>query len=116
LKKEFGKIASSLLFYGNRRYSAPAAEQEKTRSIFRQHAATLEELANRIHGYGFWRVVLRLPPRDNLFLASAELVGHSNFPDKPDGTKHDNSMEIRELLRLESVSHAIKRRSAKNPR
>lgn len=112
LKDECGKIAYSLLLYANRRYSAPPAEQAETRRIFRAHAAKLQELANRIHAYWFWGLVLRLPPRDNVFLASAELIGHSNFPDKPDGTQYDNSKEIRDLLALETTDDAIKRRVA----
>lgn len=52
LKKEIGKIAYSLAFYANRRYSVAADVQEETRTAFRIHACRLRELSNSVTGYG----------------------------------------------------------------
>ena len=101
LKREIGKIAYSLVFYANRRYSVKPEEQSGTRDVFRVHAAKLRELLNTITSYGLWRFALGLPPESELLEASRNLIGHSNFPEKPDGAEHDRAREIRTLLKLQ---------------
>ena len=113
LKREIGKIAYSLDFYANRRYSVSPEIADETRMVFRTHACRLRELANVSIGYDFWRSVLSLPERDALFEASAELIGHSNFPQKPEGIRYDRSKEIRSLLGIRSLDHVIADRKAR---
>lgn len=100
LKREIGRIAYSLDFYANQRYSGAADEIQETRKAFRQHACRLRELANTIIFYGLSRRVLTLPEMDSVCRASAELIGHSNFPSVADGSHADRVPEIRRYLRI----------------
>jgi len=100
LKREIGKIAYSLVFYANRRYSVAPDQQEQTREVFRTHASRLRELSNMVTGYWLWQLVLWLPSKAKIMEASRELIGHSNFPAKPEGVKYDNAAEIRTFLNI----------------
>ena len=102
LKREIGKITYSLIFYANRRYSSPPEIQEETRVVIRTHAARLNELVQTITAYWAWRFILQLPSKVNVLEASRCLIGHSNFPEKPDGVKYDRADEIRGLLKITS--------------
>ena len=53
-----------------------------------------------VTGYWFWQVVLWLPSKTKVMEASRDLIGHSNFPVKPEGVKYDNATEIRALLNI----------------
>ena len=53
-----------------------------------------------ITGYWFWRVLLWPPSKTSVMEASRDLIGHSNFPAKPDGTQTDHAKEIRAHLRI----------------
>ncbi len=98
LKREIGRIAYSLDFYANRRYSVCSEEQSETRRVFRDHACKLRELANTVLCVKLCLRCFRLPELDGLYRASSELIGHSNFPAQPDGTAADRSEAIRRLL------------------
>ncbi len=51
-----------------------------------------------VTGYWFWRVLLWLPNKTHVMEASRDLIGHSNFPSKPEGVKYDHSTEIKTHL------------------
>ncbi len=100
LKRYIGKIAHDLDFYANQMYGEmPLADE--AREAFRRHACRIRENAQIMIWYGFFRPLLRLPKMNDLLLASAALIGQSNFPKQHrvgfDRT-HDN--EIKRLLRI----------------
>ncbi len=90
LKREIGKIAYSVGFCANRRYSVTPENQEVTREVFRAHACRLREL-NCTVGSPTMRMLLSLPGQDKIQRATSELIGHSNFPAQPDGTDADRA-------------------------
>jgi hypothetical protein len=104
LKKEIGRIAYSLDYYANRRYHCSEEEKAETRNTIRQHACRLREYANLVLAYELWQTTLGLPSKKNILLASEELIGHSNFPHKPEGIRYDRSREIRGYLGIKTLS------------
>jgi hypothetical protein len=72
LKRLIGTITSDLDFYANK-----PVEQD-WRDLFRKHSCALRENLNLIIWYSFFAWAFRLPSRNNVAAAAAELMGHSN--------------------------------------
>ncbi|SRR6266436_3162002 len=100
LKRQIGKIAHDLDFYGNQMYGdMPLGDEARTQ--FRRHACRLRENAQTMIWYGFFRPLLRLPTLGDLLLASAALIGQSNFPKQHQvGIDRTHDEEIKRLLRI----------------
>jgi hypothetical protein len=100
LKRYIGKIAHDLDFYANQMYGDMPLGDE-ARAEFRRHACRLRENAQIMIWYGFFRSLLRLPTLKDLLLASAALIGHSNYPKQPlVGMDRTHDEEIKHLLRI----------------
>ena len=99
LKREIGRIAYALDFYDNQRESKAASAR------FRDHACRLRELMNTLFLYDVWQPLFGLPKREDVFEASADLIGHSNAENFRD--------EIKRLLLIRSYDDSVRER-AKN--
>lgn len=99
LKKEIGRIAYALDFFGNQRKSDAASTR------FRDHACRLRELMNMIFLYDVWQPLFHLPKKEDVYEASADLIGHSNG--------EDFSTEIRKLLLITTYDDIVRERAKK---
>jgi hypothetical protein len=74
---------------------------DEAREAFRRHACRIRENAQIMIWYGFFRPLLRLPQMSDLLLASAALIGQSNFPKQHKvGFDRTHDDEIKRLLRI----------------
>lgn len=95
LKRQIGRIAHDLDFYGNQmRGETPLADE--AREKFQRHACELREKLNTALFYRGLRRLFCLPNEEDIKEASSELIGHSNFPKDPKpGIDFDRSATIR---------------------
>ena len=102
LKRQIGRIAHDLDFYGNQmRGETPLADE--AREKFRRHACELREKLNTALIYRGLRRLFRLPSEEDIKKASSELIGHSNFPKDPQpGFDIDRAPMIRNLLKIKT--------------
>ena len=97
LKKEIGRIAYALDFFGNQKKSDAASMR------FRDHACRLRELMNTIFLYDVWQPLFHLPRKEDVYEASADLIGHSNG--------NDLRTEIRKLLLITTYDDIVRERA-----
>jgi len=97
LKKEVGRIAYALDFFDNQRESDAASMR------FRDHACRLRELMNTIFLYDVWQPLFHLPRKEDVYEASADLIGHSNG--------NDFRTEIRKLLLITTYDDIVRERA-----
>jgi hypothetical protein len=101
LREEIGAIAQDLEMYANE--DERIANPEKRREIFRAHASKLHGILSMIVGYDKWQRLFRLPQRQNIEKACAELFRLSNMQVEPKGQRsvkgpYATGLRIRELL------------------
>lgn len=102
LKRQIGKIAYDLDFYGNQMYGNNAPLGDEARTAFRKHACELRAILNAIIWYEILKKLFNLPDKSDVVEASFQLIGHSNFPKQHDPLiDSTRDQEIKKLLRIE---------------
>ena len=111
LKRLIGTIANDLDFYANR-FVLPledkqwAEKQREWRDLFRKHACSLKEKVTIILWYQACASIFKLPPENDVWTASHQLMLYSNRPSEPSGGTSAGA-KIKTLLRIAPESHLI---------
>ena len=111
LKRLIGTIANDLDFYANR-FVLPLEDeqwvekQREWRDLFRKHACSLKEKVTVILWYQACASIFKLPPENDVWTASHQLMLYSNRPSEPSGERLPDA-KIKTLLRIAPESHLI---------
>jgi hypothetical protein len=111
LREEIGAIAQDLEMYANE--NDKIADSQKRLEIFRAHASKLHGIISMILVYDFWQELFRLPQRQNVEKACAELFGLSNLQVEPREKRtvkgpYATALRIRELLNSRPLTEGEK--------
>jgi hypothetical protein len=102
LKRLIGTIAFDLDYHANK-FSPGSPTEQEWRDIFRKHSCSLREKLNLIVWYAAFAWLLHFPSRQNVALAAAELMGHSNRRAQAmEGELGGRETEIKRLLNIKT--------------
>jgi len=102
LRREIGLIAGNVDFYANQ-MTGDSQKGDEAREVFRKHACRLREILNITVCYDLIHGIWKMPSKKSVIRASMELIGHSNYPKKPnydyDRRRDDN---IKKFLNIDT--------------
>lgn len=113
ISKMRGRIASNLVYYGNKAANTGVIDDEDSEEVsdqLRKDAADLLGAAHRVIFYNFWSKMGMIPNKGEIDKSSGDLIGLSNkVSGKIDDENWEDIDNIRENLNLEFSKGILKK-------